>query len=454
MSMDALVMRILAPANTPCGRDLPMFFGGRKMQWLLAAASMFFLVGAGIAPIAAARYRTTNFIVDAPTPRLAKRFGDKAEYWRREQSMQWLGKELPPWSRPCPIKARVSSRMGAGGATSFVFNEGEVFGWEMEIQGSEQRILDSVLPHEITHTIFASHFRRPLPRWADEGACTTVEHTSEVSKQETMLIEFLQTRRGIPFSVMFAMKEYPDDVLPLYAQGHSLAKFLILQRGKRYFLNFLKDGLESDNWPQAIRKAYGYQDLLVLQNTWLHWIRDGRPNIGSSAATLVASNGQSVRDESTWSRSNSAAGGRDSGGQEAGTLAPRGPYHVGSRAMQGAPSAILPVSTNSTGPPNRGMPDAASSIDRPAADSASRMIQQDGGQGAWTAITRSDTNLPAAKAALHHQDTHPVDPANRAVTSTCPVTWPPRDGATSGNARARTTKSVYDASIPQAQAWR
>ncbi len=70
-------------------------------------------------------------------------------------------------------------------------------------------MLDSVLPHEVTHTIFASHFRRPLPRWADEGACTTVEHPSERTKQQQMLIEFLHTNRGIPFHPMFAMKEYP-----------------------------------------------------------------------------------------------------------------------------------------------------------------------------------------------------------------------------------------------------
>ena len=104
-----------------------------------------------------------------------------------------------------------------------MFDRGEVFDWKMNIQGSRERILDSVLPHEVTHTIFASYFRRPLPRWADEGACTTVEHRSEIAKQERNLIEFLKTGRGIPFSQMFAMKEYPSDVMPLYAQGHSLA---------------------------------------------------------------------------------------------------------------------------------------------------------------------------------------------------------------------------------------
>jgi hypothetical protein len=171
-----------------------------------------------------------------------------------------------------------------------VFDGGEVFGWRMNIQGSRERILDSVVPHEVTHTIFASHFRRPLPRWADEGACTTVEHRSEIGKQEQLLIEFLKTRRGIPFSDMFAMKEYPSDVLPLYAQGHSLAHLLILERGKQAFMEFLADGMRDENWPRAIQQHYGFANLLELQNAWLDWVRAGRPRdgLGRGAAIELA----------------------------------------------------------------------------------------------------------------------------------------------------------------------
>lgn len=248
---------------------------------------------------AGAGYRTPNFAVDAPTPQLAKEIGDLAEKYRKELSIEWLGKELPPWSKPCPIKAHVQSDLGAGGATSFVFDRGEVFGWRMDIQGSRERILDSVLPHEITHTIFACHFRQPLPRWADEGACTTVEHQSEISKQEKMLIEFLQTRRGIPFSHMFAMKEYPQDVLPLYAQGHSLAQFLIAQHGKQVFLEFIADGLIDENWPRAIDEKYGYRDLLTLQNTWLGWVKEGRPQLQLASNSQLASNAPVMKQVAT-----------------------------------------------------------------------------------------------------------------------------------------------------------
>ena len=49
----------------------------------------------------------------------------------------------------------------------------------MRVIGTPERILDSVLPHEVTHTVMATHFGQPLPRWADVGICTTVEHAAE-----------------------------------------------------------------------------------------------------------------------------------------------------------------------------------------------------------------------------------------------------------------------------------
>ena len=237
-----------------------------------------------------AGYRTTNFVVDAPTAAQAEKIGKAAEQYRLEEANDWLGAPLPNWAQPCPIHARIAPDLGAGGATSFMFDHGDVFGWQMNIQGSEQRILDSVLPHEVNHTVFASYFRRPLPRWADEGACTTVEYISERAKQEHMLIDFLRTGRGIAFSQMFAMTEYPQDILPLYAQGYALSRFLIDKKGKHEFLAYIKDGMTSRDWPAATRRHYGYKDLAALQNTWLDWVKRGSPlrHPAPGAAALLA----------------------------------------------------------------------------------------------------------------------------------------------------------------------
>lgn len=246
----------------------------------------------------AASHRTENFIVTAQSKPLAVEIAEAAERYRAELAVAWLGKELPRWSQPCPIQVKVGPRLGAGGATSFSFATqaprhfarptgdglfqsrppGRPFGWDMSVQGSRERVLDSVLPHEVTHTIFATYFGRPLPRWADEGACTTVEHTSEKMKQHRMLYEFLTTERGIPFNRMFAMTEYPADILPLYSQGFSLSRFLINQGGRRKFIRYIEEGLNTNAWTAATQQYYGFSSLSDLQVTWLDWVRSGSPD--------------------------------------------------------------------------------------------------------------------------------------------------------------------------------
>ncbi|GAB6164257.1 hypothetical protein JCM19992_02570 [Thermostilla marina] len=231
-----------------------------------------------------ASYATRNFVVESPDPQFARQMAEAAEQYRRDLAVLWLGHELPNWSEPCPITVKDGPNLGAGGATTFVFDRGEVFGWQMTIQGSRERLLDSVLPHEITHMIFASHFRQPLPRWADEGGATCIEHISERQKHRTMLVRFLKTRRGIPFNRMFAMEEYPQDIMPLYAQGYSLAEYLIAQRGHRHYVAFLEAGLKTDDWNAAVRDYYGYGSLGDLQLKWVDWVAQGCPDPSQPSA--------------------------------------------------------------------------------------------------------------------------------------------------------------------------
>src|SRR5262245_53388390 len=243
------------------------------------------LIAAVICSLGAGRpyysVRSQHFIVSAPTPQLAEEICKAAEQYRRDLAIEWLGHELPEWRLPCPIRADVSPGLGAGGATSFVFHGGVPSEWTMQIQGSRERVLDSVLPHEVTHTIFATHFGGPLPRWADEGACTTVEHESEKAKQDKFLIEFLTADppRGIAFNRMFQMKQYPNDIMPLYSQGYSLARFFIEQGGKQKFVDYVGEGMRMNNWTAATRKFYGFNSLSDLQLTWVEWVRRGSPGL-------------------------------------------------------------------------------------------------------------------------------------------------------------------------------
>ena len=265
----------------------------QRVSMLLAAVCsiVFSLATPTISVALAAGCRSENFLVTAPTPEYARLVCEAAEKFRHDLALEWLGQELPPWQDICPIQVQVGPHLGAGGATTFTFINNQPRDWHMEIQGSADRVLDSVLPHEITHTVFATHFGRPLPRWADEGASTSVEHASERTKQDQLLIQFLTTNRGIAFNNMYAMKEYPPDILPLYSQGYSLARYLIGQGGRRKFVDYVYDGMAANNWTAATQKHYGKKSLSELQVSWLDWVRQGSPIVEptSSPPTALAS---------------------------------------------------------------------------------------------------------------------------------------------------------------------
>ena len=275
-----------------------------EARWYYLIIAIGLVCPSNDALMAQGNYRTTttNFTITSPDPNLARRAGQLAEQYRKALSLQWLGYEIATWQERCPVQIVLGPH--AGGETSFAFVEGqksEPIGWQMKIVGPADRVLDAVLPHEITHTIFATHFGQPLPRWADEGACTTVEHESERKKNHEMLMNFLTAKpsRGIPFNRMYTMKRYPHDILPLYAQGYSLAKFLIAQKGRIHFVSYIQQGLRQENqnlpgkpsraWDTVTETFYGYQDLSDLQIAWIAWVRKGSPTDARSMDAFVSS---------------------------------------------------------------------------------------------------------------------------------------------------------------------
>lgn len=249
----------------------------------LIALSLFVSTGAN--------YQTPNFHVTAATDEIAERVGTAAEEYRRDLAVFWLDEPLPNWSRPCKLRVRAGS-MGAGGETRFQFVGGEVINWDMYVQGSMERIIDSVLPHEINHTIFACHFRRPLPRWADEGAATLFEHRSEQVKQLGLLNQVINSKREfIELDKLLLMKEYPKGYRPMlimYAEGYALADFLVQQGGRKRYLKFLADG-EQMGWTQAIDLNYEHVGVESLQQHWRGWILAGMPKLNLPKGQMLAS---------------------------------------------------------------------------------------------------------------------------------------------------------------------
>lgn len=231
----------------------------------------------------AAEFATANFVAAHDSPQFARQVAETAEQYRKQLALYWLDRELPAWHTRCPITIR-SGRMGAGGSTTFAFDSGEVFGWKMTVQGSPERILDSVIPHEVNHTIFATHFRRKLPRWYDEGAACSLESEAEKEKYREWLRNGWRKKHRI--GDLFDLTEYPRDmrqVTVVYGQSVSVAEYLLSIGDARTFIRFGETALR-DGWNRALERHYGARNVNEFEADWIIWVNTAKPSRVTAAA--------------------------------------------------------------------------------------------------------------------------------------------------------------------------
>ncbi|HEU5116338.1 MAG TPA: hypothetical protein VFT74_06620 [Isosphaeraceae bacterium] len=231
--------------------------------------------------LAGASYRTPNFSVEAATPEAAKSVGDHAERCRLAIAKAWLGREIPQWDSPCPIRVQLTAGE-AGGETNFDFAGGRVSHQQIRVEGRLDRILASALPHEVTHTIFAAYYGGPMPRWADEGASLLSEDRREMVRHDNIVLNLLKRRSEMSLGQLFQQQDYPNDLMGFYGQGYSVSRFLVEIGGRPRFLQFVKEGM-SLGWDSATRRHYGLANCRELDRAWRSWHRvaviaqQGRP---------------------------------------------------------------------------------------------------------------------------------------------------------------------------------
>ena len=239
---------------------------------LRAARRTWAAIALGLAPmLSGASARTTNFVVEAPTPEVARRVAEQAEACRKSIALAWLGREIPPWPKPCPIRVKLTGGE-AGGITTVDFGRGGVASQSVTVEGRIDRILASAIPHEVTHTVFYAHFGAPIPRWADEGASLLSEDLVERQRHDRISIDLFARRGELALSRLFQVENYPRDLMGFYGQGYSVSRFLIEMGGRPRFLEFVRDGMK-DGWDTSTRVHYQLANVRELDRAWRSWHR-------------------------------------------------------------------------------------------------------------------------------------------------------------------------------------
>lgn len=225
-----------------------------------------------------------NFVVKGVSPEMCEKIAVSAERARKDLAMRWLGKELPTWTKPCPITVHTDARLGSSSATTFEFDPKFTING-MELSGSSEQIFN-FLRHEVTHTILADAFRKPVPRWADEGAATLSENQSEIQRYDALIRKRLKEGKALRLSHLFSLKDYPNDVTTFYSQSASVTAFLIdgvnlkgIERAS--FVRFVADGMER-GWQGAVQGIYGFETIEDLERAWIAWLRKTQPKAAAT----------------------------------------------------------------------------------------------------------------------------------------------------------------------------
>jgi hypothetical protein len=97
-----------------------------------------------------------------------------------------------------------------------------------------------------------------------------------------MVRQILGSGHGIPLRRLFSLKDYPSDVMALYAQGYSVSSYLVGLSSRPAFLNFVADGMET-GWEQAVQSHYHLNSVNELEQAWIQHLRETRGQRGAVA---------------------------------------------------------------------------------------------------------------------------------------------------------------------------
>jgi len=184
-------------------------------------------------------------------------------------SLQAAGIKVPSWSAGCHLPRRYHN-----------------YGYPVVCGYVDSYFLSAILPHELTHAIFAEFVygsmieekrMRPMPLWIDEGMAVYMQ---KKSNYKYVCKNALKENTFISLSKLISFDNYPsgDNKLRLfYAQCPSLVEYLLNTYGGSKFLSLAKKSVFKDKSIEDLLKSVYYakiRNLDELENNWINYIKE------------------------------------------------------------------------------------------------------------------------------------------------------------------------------------
>jgi hypothetical protein len=219
-----------------------------------------------------------NFIVSTPDSvsrttdqELAKQVLHRAEAFRREIALQWLGAELPKGAGQTSISVVLSASEDSG--LTWAKDRPDRTLHSVYLRTSTENAVACTLHHEIVHVVLATFAPYPnrLPSWLEEGIASRYDDDTRRAAREQMRRTWVRSGQ-IPR--LAELLENPD-ILSVdesaYASATSLVSFLLTKGNERTLLRFAADG-QRYGWEAALRAHYRINGHAELQTQWQAWL--------------------------------------------------------------------------------------------------------------------------------------------------------------------------------------
>lgn len=225
---------------------------------------------------------------------LARKAASRAEAARKAAGKLWTGTEpTSPWSPKCDLYlyptaelfvAQTQQPAESPGFSTAGLEGGRVTVRMVKLRADYAKMLDAVLPHEVTHIVLADLFpTRQIPRWADEGMSVLSEPAAEQALRVRDLAGPIRTDVLFRLDVLMTA-DYPSGThwALYYAQSVSLTRYLVGQGTPQQFVKFVR-GSQQEGVEAALRTVYRIESVAELERRWKTHARDALSPTTASA---------------------------------------------------------------------------------------------------------------------------------------------------------------------------
>ena len=237
------------------------------------------VVVAAASQVAAAGFvHSPNFIILTPpkpseeaAAAFAKRLLAKAEQYRKEIALEWLGEELPPSIGQVMINVRFTADGDSG--LTWAKDHAERNFHAMYLATAPEHLPEGLLAHEMAHCILATKFPYPrrLPAWLDEGIASRYDDAERVAIRQRITAWYVTSGQWPRLAGVLAAEKVHSDDQAAYTLAATLTQYLLSRGDKRLLLRFgqLTQDVGLD---RALVECYGIKNASELESQWRAWI--------------------------------------------------------------------------------------------------------------------------------------------------------------------------------------